>query len=454
MIVASLAGLLLMTAAPAEPSPAFAPCADAAAFEALKDSQCVRAAVPLDRAPGAGPEQAELFLRRFPAMGARRGEVWLVVGGPGESGASFYPLLETFRRAFPGYDLVIPDHRGTGYSSRICPQEEAVGSEDGAALGGSEWGPCIGYAYAHRARTHAFTITNAALDLSALIDRYRGDGEVRVYGVSYGTQMVLRMMQVAPPVLDGIILDGLVPPDDDAGRDLSHRTAVVDETGRAVLGPDGVLAYQRLIAAAPTAVWRERIPGGDLKRFMGMLLDFPTARRQIPALIEGLGRGDTTTLDLVLADLERVTGGLNAYPQSASSLPLVMLISGSENNLRPDLTEEAVLAESGAALFTSPLAGFLVANPLPLYAHDAFWNANPARLPPTLVVQGTLDPKTPYAGAVAHVERLSGAGPVWLATVEGAPHFIAFSAPDCFARITAAFLLKTEPVDRCRLDEN
>ncbi|MDP3406112.1 MAG: alpha/beta hydrolase [Brevundimonas sp.] len=455
MIVAPLAGLLLSATLPAarEADTGFAPCADALQFAALKDSQCTRIAVPLDRSPGADPEQAELFVRRFPAIGERRGTVWLIAGGPGESGASFYPLLDTFQRAFSGYDLIIPDHRGTGYSSRICPDQEAVESEDGAGLAGSEWGPCIGHTYAYPARTQAFSITNAAHDLSTLIARYRDPGEVHVYGVSYGTQLVLRMMQVAPPALDGILLDSLVPTDDDTGRDLSQRTAVVDAVGRAVLGPGDLAAYERLLADAPDAAWRARIPGGDLKSFMGMLLDFPTVRRQMPALIEDLSRGGTGRLDAIVEELERVTDGMAAYPQSPASLPLVMQISGSENNRRPDLTEQTVAAESQAALFTSPLAGFLVGNPLAGYPRDPFWNGTPQALPPTLVIHGSLDPKTPYAGAEAHVARLADSGPVRLVPVSGAPHFIAFAAPDCFVRIVGAAMQNAQPVDRCTLDE-
>lgn len=429
---------------------AFTPCADADSFPALAGSQCVTTPTPLEHGGGDDPQSLDLFVRKFPARGEAKGEVWLIAGGPGESGAAFYPLLETFRRAFPGYDLVVPDHRGTGYSSRICPAEEARSSEDAFALGGTEWGPCIGFTFSNPNRTHAFSVTNAAHDLSGLIGRYRGGGEVHVYAVSYGTQLVLRMMQVAPPALDSLILDGLVPPDGDPRWDLSRRTLVVDGIGRAYLGPEGVAAYERLLLMAPTAAWRDRIPGGDLKPFMGSLLDFPSMRGRMPTLVEELTVGDTTTLDGILADLETVSGTLDHYPQSASSLPLVMLISGSENNLRPELTPETVAAESEAALFTSPLAGFLAGNPLPLYTPDTHRSRSPASLPPTLVVQGTLDPKTPYAGAMAHVAALAGIGPVRLAAVEGAPHFVAFVAPDCFVRFASAFVLRGEAATWCR----
>ena len=82
----------------------------------------------------------ELFVRRVPAAdpARRRGEVWLIAGGPGEPGVSLHPMLATFRAAFPDHDLVIPDHRGTGRSTRLCPAQESIDSTDGVALAGAE----------------------------------------------------------------------------------------------------------------------------------------------------------------------------------------------------------------------------------------------------------------------------------------------------------------------------
>lgn len=88
----------------------------------LRGSRCATVDVRLRHTDPSG-EQLSLFLRRIPTSAdhAKRGEVWFLSGGPGEAGASLYPLIQTYQRAFPGFDLVIPDHRGTGRSSRICP---------------------------------------------------------------------------------------------------------------------------------------------------------------------------------------------------------------------------------------------------------------------------------------------------------------------------------------------
>jgi len=431
----------------------FSPCDPERAFPELHGTRCVMAKAPLDHArPDAG--QVDLFVRKFPAVASRRGQIWLIAGGPGESGAAFYPFLDTLRRAFPHHDLMIPDHRGTGDSTRLCPAQEAIASPDGMGLAGEEWGPCIGAFYQDPARAHAFTITNAARDLALLIGRYRDAGEVQVYGVSYGTQLVLRMMQVAPPAVDGVILDGLIPLGSDPAGDLGRRTVVVDAVGRALLDAEQEAAYAALLAGAtPDTPWLARVPGGDLRRFMGTLLNFPGLRERIPAIVHALSRGDAAEMESAQADLVARFGAFGRYPQSSPSLPLVMLISGSENNARRDLDPSIVAAEAGDALFLSPLPGFLASNPLPLYDRDEWFDAAPPTLPRTLVIHGTLDPNTLYESAATHVARLRETSPVQLATVEGGAHFLLFAAPQCFIDAAGAFVGGADAPATCDGDD-
>lgn len=447
LVIPALAALLSIAArASAQP---FQPCADAATVPALRGSLCLTVQAPLNPAADAS-ETIDLFVRKFPAAdpARRRGEVWFVAGGPGETGASFLPVLPVLRRAFPDHDLVFPDHRGTGYSSKLCPAQEAPDSPDGLSLAGEEWGPCIGFMHANAARTRAFTVTNAAHDLSSLLHAHRGGGEVILYGVSYGTQLVLRMMQAAPVDLDGIILDGLVPPESAPQWDLSHRTQLVDAVGRAVLAPEQAERYRQVLARADTP-WQALIPGGDLRRLMGALLNFPELRDRIPAIVDGLFEGDATLLAAAVTDLQARLAGLGVSPQSPPSLPLVILVSGSENNGRRALTAADVARESEDALFTSPIPGLLVNPPAPLYERDAYFGRTPARLPRTLVVHGTLDPNTAYEAARAHAATLSAAGDVQFATVDRAAHFLPLVAPDCFVRAASAFVAKTPVPERC-----
>lgn len=426
----------------------FRPCADAEAAPALAGSLCARIPAPLDHAD---PEKGdiELFVRKFHADGEAKGELWLVAGGPGESGASFYPFLETLRAAAPGYDLIIPDHRGTGYSTRLCEAEESPESDGGTALAGAEWGSCFAALNENADRTRTFTITNAAHDLSHLMTRLGDEERTYLYGVSYGTQLVLRTMAIDPPaVIDGVILDSLVPPEETERYDLSRRSAVVDSVGRGALSEELQADLAALIAAAD--------PEGPLgprpKYILGALLDLPETRAMLPEIVTALQAGDTGPLNEAKARLEDLGARFAPYAQAPSSIPLVSLISRSENNARPTLTAQTVATEEEAYLFASPLPGQLTRGGFPAYERGESFAKLPETLPPTLVLHGTHDPKTAYEGAREHVALFKDAGDVGLVTVEGAPHFILMTAPDCFRDSVRAFLGRAKAYsDRCRL---
>lgn len=430
----------------------FHACSDADSTPGLKGSQCAYQPAPL--AGAGGGETISLFIRKFPASGPAKGRLWLIAGGPGESGASLYDRLPTVRRSFPDFDLLVPDHRGTGFSSRLCPREEAPDSPGGTGLVGAEWGSCFEGLSSHPERARQYSITNAAADLALLLKTHRGNQPTYLYGVSYGTQLILRTLQLGPAPVRGIILDSLVPRQSAAAWDLSRRSHVLDDVGRkvlakcdaaadchAMLGEPAAGALRDLLSkAARTPALVEKLPGRDLKRFLGSLLDVPAARARIPALIASLAQGSHGELDAVLADVMTAQASLGNYPQMRPSIPLVALISAAENNLRPELTLEQLEREDAGLLFTSSLPSLLVKPAVPLYARDRYFDALPAALPPTLVLHGTLDPKTHHDGALDHVAALRRLGALSLVSVSDAPHFILWTAPGCFTRHVRAFL--------------
>lgn len=431
----------------------FVSCDDAKTHAALKGSVCAKVETLLNyEKPDAGT--VSLFVRKFPAKNKAKGTVWFITGGPGESGASMYAQLKTLKRSYPGFDLIIPDHRGTGYSTRLCPVEESIGSPGGSRLSGSEWEKCYADIGHNVERTKQFSITNAAHDLSALIQQNPSTKPVYLYGVSYGTQLVLRLFELGPIAVNGIILDSLVPIQTAPKWELSRRSELVDDIGRKLLkqcdenkdchrmmgmrGEQVLSSLLEKVASQPKIV--SKLQGGNLKHFLGSLLDFPVLRSRIPYLINDLNSGSDKELTSILTKLAVLQDSLGNFPQLAPSIPLTGFISSSENNLRPGLTLAELQSEEKKFLFASALPSYLVKPSLPLYSPDRYFGKDDAILPPTLVLQGTMDPKTHYDGALEHIQLMLAKGKVSLVTVLGAPHFIAMFAPDCFARVNRAFV--------------
>ena len=471
-----LAALLAGTSLHAEPM-FFTPCSDTAAPGSLCSGLNVPGSYDAQGRAVGEADAMHVFVRKFaadvPAGKPAKGTLWLVAGGPGESGASFYSLLPALRRSFPGFEFLIPDHRGTGHSSRLCKVEESEQSPGGRALAGAEWASCFKGINLMPEYAAQFSITTAARDLKALIEGERSKRKrppVYVYSVSYGTQLVLRTLQLGPLPVQGVIFDSLVPPQADARWDLSQRSHVVNQVGlqvlarcdadaacHAALGEPAATLYRRVldkVQADPALL--AKVPGKNLKNFLGGMLDVPAARARIPSLLRDLDQGKDGELAAVRATLTDAAASLGSYPQSPLSIPLVSIISNSENNLqpslRPDWTAADLDREEADLLLTSPLPRILLGGGLPTYPRDAYFGALPAKVPPTLVLQGTLDPKTPYAGAQAQVQALTQrkAGKVALVTVHNAPHFILWTAPACFEQASTRFLAG-KPAQDCTL---
>lgn len=362
----------------------FYPCKDANDFNELNGTQCAIVKAPLDYEAD-DSEYVDLFVRKFPALENKSGALWMFAGGPGESGASFYSTIERFRKLFKNHDIYIPDHRGTGASSRICPGELST-STAGSQLVGKEWGECFGHMYQNIQFVNAFNITNAAKDLQYLIQKYGSKGEVVVYGVSYGTQLVLRMLQLDGVQPDIVLLDSLVPFQTDDDYDLSKRSIVVDSIGRELLNrckENNCVDGSESLTEKLQELYKERrtlkdfaadLPELPLSDFLGTLLDVPTERNKIPHIITELSQGKSKLLKESFEKANLFYQKFNpGYENFGSSIPLVQIITASENNLRVTMTKLQVAEESKSLLFSSPLPALMAENSMPTYAKDNYY---------------------------------------------------------------------------------
>jgi pimeloyl-ACP methyl ester carboxylesterase len=96
-------------------------------------------------------------------------------------------------------------------------------------------GTCFGRLNANPGYTRQFSLTNGAHDLKLLLERTPRRGRTFLYGVSDGTQLVLRTVALGAPKIDGIVLDSLVALQDDDKADLSRRSLVTDKVRRQIL---------------------------------------------------------------------------------------------------------------------------------------------------------------------------------------------------------------------------
>ncbi|PHR20778.1 MAG: hypothetical protein COA41_03680 [Sphingopyxis sp.] len=431
------------------PQSDFVACSDRGLHSNLSDSVCIRTTIEHADMP------VELFVRKFPTRGDHLGEVWLIAGGPGESGASFYADINFFRKTFANYDIMVPDHRGTGYSSKLCSPEETADSVAGMALAGEEWGSCFESLYADIPRANSFSQRNAARDLEVLVSTLGSNKKTLIYGVSYGTSLALEYAKLADGAIDGLILDSLTPGPSDPASDLSYRSQTTDRVGMALLerfaadstcslGTDAVDIYRALLKdldAGAEIPGLDQVPNGDLRQFLGLLLDVPVARNRIPAIISSLSARDPAAEQLIgnaIASVEAYWGEITQFQQATSSIPLSAIISGSEFNGRPDLTAEALVEEKSALGFTSPLPALLANNQFPLYPSPPPL-AMSTSMPPILILQGTMDPKTPYDSAVKRGAMLQAVTPVAVLTLVDAPHAAYLSSQDCLTKPLSLF---------------
>lgn len=378
---------------------------------------CARIEVPLDWSKPTG-RRISFFVKRIQgnAPGPHK-QLWLLAGGPGAAGDSFDSQARMFLSADPALDLYIPDHRGTGRSTKL----ECSGSGSGSASGAScieelitTWG---------RDGLAAFSTTSAARDVGYGIERTREPGQqVHIYGVSYGTYLAQRYLQVFPRQPTSVTLDGLCQAGlcsllkygywSDKTAQRFMRECGEDAICRAKLGSDPVARAKDAIAIgeAGTCAGLERLRGAGLKNALHGLIRIYSVRALVPALIYRVLRcddGDVVALrnfvDLISRPPPAPPAG-TAAPASLTSGLLASNIAFSEMMEVPAITRDELRALMSTSVFTSfsPFTHDQF-DLWPRYEHDEYVGAYPDTDVPVLLLNGTLDSATPieFAEAIA-----------------------------------------------------
>lgn len=172
---------------------------------------CTTLRVPLDYEKPNGV-MIDYFVKRVTSdLQNSNGQVWLINGGPGNSGVEMECMLSEAIGLTQGLvDYIIPDHRGTGRSSALfCNFEEKTTNSSVT---------CVTEAVRHYGMGYLsqFSASNAARDINfgiTAIAQRNSSYKVTVHGVSYGTYLIQHFLQLFPDGADAILLDGVCAPD-------------------------------------------------------------------------------------------------------------------------------------------------------------------------------------------------------------------------------------------------
>jgi len=412
-------------AAPASPlaPPVFEPCSFQTGGKDGK-AECANVEVPLDWAQPEGVK-ITIFVKRVrgKAAGPHK-QLWLLQGGPGAAGDSLEELaLDLTKENDPAFDIYIPDHRGTGRSAYLgceLAQVNAVYDLDACfAEATKPWGGLDAL--------RSFTTTAAAHDLGSLIERTRASAaeEVHVYGISYGTYLVQRYLQLFPEQPTAVALDGLCQSGlcsfakigywfDKVGKKYMTECAA-DAACSARLGPDPVAKVREAYAVAKAGTCAGTgLTEKGLRDLFGYAIASVELRALIPAVTHRLLRCDAEDvaalkkLKSTVASALGVTFGPTG--RDLYSRILAYNIGFSEMEESPMVPREDMRRLMSGALFGDyDSSGRDFYDAWPLYPRDEHVGKYPSTTVPLLLLNGTLDPQTPMEFAEEIAPHYTGA---------------------------------------------
>ncbi|XXX73353.1 alpha/beta fold hydrolase [Sorangium sp. So ce134] len=376
-----------------------------------EDAECAEIPVPLHWDQPEGKTITFFVKRKLAAAQPSRGQLWLLNGGPGYSGADFEPLVQFLAGVDPTLDLYMPDHRGTGRSSRLgCADGETPESEAGSYLTDAEMAACLPSIKAALGDDiQGFTVSNAARDVGEIIARTRAPGgEVIVFGGSYGSIWGHRYLQLYPDQPTAVSLTALA-----VNSHLSDLEIWLNDLGQRYMALCGADAFcSDKLGADPWATMTETLDafdegacpevaalGYDRPLFQVLFAQFFyqwAARPLIPALIYRLDRcapadvaAFTHLAELLLAPLPEPLPPTQRFysPVLRNNITLSELWADPP----PSLAEvNAFLAEANVALGLMDDAA-AIRESWPLYTPDAYAGQWAATSVPLLLLQGELD---------------------------------------------------------------
>lgn len=463
------------------------------------DFTCVDVTVPLDHFHSQDTRTTKVVFAVLPASGERKGMFVTVIGGPGGSGvlrADKY--TSTFDPAIPEhFDVVFFDQRGINLSGGLqCTQAAArfyradwdastpVSEENLLDAAQTFVEDCV-TEMGNPVLLPYMDTTQAVQDLE-VFRQLMGDEQFWLYGESYGTQFAQTYAAAHPNRLAGLILDGtvdltLTETDFLKGQARAFDEVLVatleacnaDELCAADMGSDAVAVYNALAARLKESPLLFDFPlaaGGlsprtftfaDLETAASSFLYSETERMIFLRALAAYARdGTVVSLARVLYNALMLDPETEqAIPDPSYSDAVYYAVSCRDYALPGETTVERALGfmRAGDEIDSLPHMASVFYGDLPC----AFWpypQTDPSRPPalqaeglPTLVLNATADPATPYSNALSVFSHLANG---YLVTESGGPHVIFGWGNTCVDDLVAEFLVNDQlPAERETLCE-
>ena len=427
------------------------------------EGECIYVAMPLDHQEPLGDE-IDVMVARQRARGFSQAELWLLSGGPGNSAYHFFAdgAFDALSDALEGVDIYTVEHRGVGTSTPLrCPDQQSDASPGGVEVVAEETAAC-----AHAIDTElngglaSMNTSNAARDLQKLLGLV---GEERlqqfVYGVSYGTYLVQRFLQLFPEEVDGVILDSIASPQDTLDTYDRQADPVVmrmagacaaDSVCSGKLGLDPWIMIQETVAAVENGHCHEAgLTGKAVSSTLWGLIDHIDLREGLFPLIYRMARCDPKDIAAIRHMLAYVQELFDGTPPEFATLDNILL---SGNIVRSEMvgattTPESLRTTCEEATFCAGLAPFLT--PLlqgwPSYEEPLAgrWAETST---PIVAFNGDLDVKTTIEDALTVARRFEGSNQNFYPFPNG-PHGLIDNspvrtpgAPTCAVQMIADFI--------------
>ena len=432
---------------------------------------CSQVDVPLDRT-GLTPGTISLHVETLPALGASRGVLFLIAGGPGQGSSHAFDLgdpgnAEFNRFLFPGYTLVAYDDRGTGSSGVLrCPGLQTATSSEAEASFVSSCAETIG-------PQRVFYSTTDHVEGLEAVRQSLGVERVALFGVSYGTKLAMAYALAHPTHVERLLLDSVLPPElpdpffSNVLRDLPSRLASLCTNGACREATSDfagdVAAVGNALDAKPVTgkvlqpngkTRSQRITADDL---LSVVVDAdlnPGLAAELPAIMHEARLGDLRPL-LRIFRLDR-TGSIEAPEDLSSGLFAATTCRDGPFPWQPDTAIADRPALFKAAVDALPAdsfgpfgrwaarlgnAHFCLRWPTP--SGGAAFGPGPLPDVPVLAVNGGFDMRTPVASAVAVAARFPQGR---VLVVPGVGHSVVTADPSACAAFAVRDWILGKPV--------